>query len=203
MYRSQPVTTPRTALAILVFASATCVADDPVPESGQDIADTLPGLEVSQPDIHARLVSGNYDQMPGADKVDILTEIWRRNVVAGGMDPEQALALAKSSLELVRDHPDPASFIERAVKMAVTSHGAEVVQQSNPETPQKTWWYAYSDDKCRNYMYAVLADPFVDACFMCRGTQGRNPPVAVMQVSVPSVGGMGYCIICAQECPMD
>lgn len=50
------MTTPRTAAAALTITSLACNAA--VPETGQEIADAMPGFDLEHPDIHAKLIGG-------------------------------------------------------------------------------------------------------------------------------------------------
>lgn len=189
--------TPRTAAAALVVASLACTAA--VPETGLEIADAMPGLDLKHPDIHAKLIGGAFDAMTGNDKIATLLEIWRREATAGGMEDAQADELFDASLDILKDHPVP-SAIERAVKRALAAYRPKTQPDAANDTgdPSEpiTWWYAYSDTECRYFLYRIKDVNFADACGVCNNTEGRRgPPVAVMQVTAHSAGG--NCVVCA------
>ena len=175
-----------------------------VPETGQEIADAMPGLDLRHPDIHAKLTDGAFDAMTSTDKIATLLEIWRRAAVVGGMDVVQADALVASSLDILKDHPIPPSAIHRAFKRALANYRPKTHPHSPNDTAQAsdpiTWWYAYSDNRCINFMYRIKDTAFADACSVCNHSEGPSGgPVAVMNVTTHSVGG--NCVVCANDCP--
>ncbi|MDE0659470.1 MAG: hypothetical protein OXI79_07445 [Gammaproteobacteria bacterium] len=188
---------PRTAAAALIVASLACTAA--VPETGQEIADAMPGLDLKHPDIHAKLIGGAFDAMTGTDRIDTLLEIWRRESIAGGMEVVQADALVDTSLVILKHHPI-SSAIERAVKRALAAYRPKTQPDTANDTGDPSepivWWYAYSDDQWRYFLYRIKDTAFTDACSVCLHTEGhRGPPTAVMRVTAHSVGGNR--VVCA------
>ena len=189
--------TPRTAAAALIVASLACTAA--VPETGHEIADAMPGLDLKHPDIHAKLIGRAFDAMTSNDKIATLLEIWRREAIAGGMEFVQADALFDASLETLKDHPIP-SAIERAVKRALATYRPESQRDTANDTGDPSepivWWYAYSDNQCRYFLYRIKDTAFADACAVCLNTEGpRGRPTSVMRVTAHSAGG--NCVVCA------
>lgn len=192
---------PRTAAAGLLVASIACTAA--VPETGQEIADAMPGLDLEHPDVHAKLIGGAFDAMTRLDKIATLLEIWRRGAIAGGMEVVQADALVDSSLDILKDHQIPPSAIERAVKRALVTYRPKTQPDTANNTGQPpepiTWWYAYADDQCLHFLYRIKDTAFADACSVCRNSEGpRGGPTAVMNVTAHSVGE--NCVVCT-NCP--
>lgn len=164
----------------------------------------MPGLDLKHPDIHAKLIGGSFDAMTSLDKIATLLEIWRRGAIAGGMDVVQADALVDSSLDILKDHPIPPSAIESAVKRALATYRPKAQLDTANSTQSAsdtiTWWYAYSDSQCIFFLYRIQDTAFVDACSVCRNTQGpRGGPGSVMNVTTHSAGGT--CVDCANDCP--
>ena len=192
---------PRTAAAALIVASLACTGA--VPETGQEIADAMPGFDLQHPDIHAKLIGGAFDAMTSLDKIVTLLEIWRRGAIAGGMDVAQADALVDSTLDILKEDPIHPSAIERAVKRALATYRPKTQPDTANDTGQpeepKSYWYAYSETKCISFLYGIEDGAFADACSVCNQSEGpRGAPAAVMQVTTHSMGGT--CVDCALDC---